>query len=340
MLQRKRNHYLNYWKGIGCFGVVFCHTRIPFYTLDGILQTMFRFTIPLFFMVSGYFCYGEDRGLVEKKLPAKIKRIFWINLGGCFYYLLMQLAIAILGDSHGSMEDVIERIHMMFNKETMVNWLVFNQDPFIHIMWFTSALLYCYFLFWIINHFNVYRLFYGLIPVLLVIHLILGNIMVLFGIEIPKIYYRNFLLFGLPFFMLGNLLHKYQTSILKKLSIKKSRQIFLLGLLLGIGEWFLTGRCEIYIGSILVVMSVFVLCLHQPEKKEHSFITRIGAEYSLFIYIVHYSLILGMERFAEKLIVPDSMVYYIYYFARPFLVFGICLVGAWLFYKLLRVLKK
>ena len=209
MLQKKCNHYLNYWKGIACFGVVFFHTRFPFDTLDGILQTIFRFAIPLFFMTSGYFCYGEDRGLVEKKMPAKIKRIFWINLGGCVYYFFVQLAIAILGDSHGSMEDVTERMHMMFNKETMVNWLVFNQDPFVHIMWFTSALLYCYFLFWVINHFNLYRLFYGLIPVLLVIHLIVGNAMVLFGMEIPKIYYRNFLLFGLPFGFLFDLLFHY-----------------------------------------------------------------------------------------------------------------------------------
>ncbi len=339
MLKKNRNHYLNYWKGIGCFGVVFFHTRFPLFTLDGILQTMFRFTIPLFFMVSGYFCYGEDRGLVEKKLPAKIKRIFWINLGGCFYYLLMQLAIAALGDSHGSMEDVIERVHMMFNKETMINWLVFNQDPFVHIMWFTSALLYCYFLFWVINHFNLYRLFYGLIPVLLVIHLVVGNVVALFGMETPKVYYRNFWLFGLPFFMLGNWLHKHQNSVQEKLSVEKCQQMFFIGLVLGVGEWFLIGRHEIYIGSILVVMSAFTLSLHQPEKKENSFITKIGSEYSLFIYIVHYSLMLVMERFAERFVVPDSKVYYVYYFARPFLIFGICLMGACVFYKVLNMLK-
>lgn len=339
MIRKKQNYYLNFWKGIACFGVVFFHIRFPIYTLDGILQSMFRFAIPLFFMISGYFCYGEDRGFVEKKLPAKMKRIFWINLGGCFLYFVIQLAIAVFGDSHGSMEDLLERLHMMFNKEAMVNWLVFNEDPFIHIMWFTSALLYCYILFWIINHFNLYRLFYGLIPVLLGIHLVLGNVLVLFGIEITKCYYRNFLLFGLPFFMLGNWLHKHQSGVVEKLSVEKCRQILFVGLILGVVEWLLIGRHEIYLGSILVVMSAFTLSMHQPEKKEDSFITKIGGEYSLFVYIVHSSLMIVLERFAEKLIVPYSTAYYAYYFARPFLIFGMCLIGACLFYKLLNMLK-
>lgn len=339
MIRKKQNYYLNFWKGIACFGVVFFHIRFPLYTLDGIVQSMFRFAIPLFFMISGYFCYGEDREYVEKKLPAKAKRIFWINLGGCFLYFIIQLSIALFGNSHGSIEDLIGRLHMMFNKEAMVNWLVFNEDPFIHIMWFTSALLYCYILFWIINHFDLYRLFYGLIPVLLGIHLVIGNGLALFGIEITKCYYRNFLLFGLPFFMLGNWMHKHHSDIVEKFSTEKCKRMLWAGLILGVAEWFLIGRHEVYIGSILVVMSAFTLSIHEPEKKENSFIAKVGEKYSLFIYIVHSGLMIVMERLAEKLIVPNSALYYIYYFARPFLIFGICLIGAWLFYKLLNMQK-
>lgn len=339
MSKKQQNHYLNYWKGLACFGVVFFHTRFPIYTLDGVIQSIFRFAVPLFFMISGYFCYYEDRVAVEQKLPAKIKRIFWINLVGCFYYFLMELAIALLGDSHGSMADLAERMHMMFNKEALANWVLFNQDPFIYIMWFTSALLYCYLFMWLINRFNGYRLLYAFIPVLLFVHLCLGNAVALFGMETQKIYYRNFVLFGLPFFMLGNWLHKHQMMAMEKLSVKSCWKIFFLGAVLSVVEWFLIGRHEMYIGSILIVLSAFTLSLHQPEKKSNSFITRIGAEYSLFIYIVHYSFMLVMERFAEKIIVPESMGYYVYYFARPFMVFGISLGVAWAFYKLMSLLK-
>lgn len=340
MAKKQRNDYLNYWKGIACFCVVFLHTRFPIVELDGMLQTLCRFAVPLFFMVSGYFCYSEDREVVEKKLPGKTKRIFWINLIGCVYYFLFQMAIALLGDSHGSFSDVVERIKILFNKTTMIEWIVFNQDPFVHIMWFTSALLYCYLIFWVINHFNLYRVFYGLIPVFLVIHLILGNILILFGVEIVKCYYRNFLLFGMPFFMLGNWLHKYKDCILGKFTVRKCQLILCVGLVLGVGEWFLLGRREMYLGSLLEVISIFLLTLYQPEKKKNSFITKIGTEYSLFVYVVHVSVALVMERFSGKLIVEGSTAYYVYGFIRPFLVFAICVIGAWAFYRLLNMLKK
>ena len=333
MAKGRRNQYLNYWKGIACFGVVFVHTRFPVEQLDGILQTIFRFAVPLFFMVSGYFCYGEDREIVEKKLPAKVKRIFWLNLGGCFYYFIMQMAIAVFGDSHGGEAAVPERLHLLFNKEKMIQWLVFNQDPFVNIMWFTSALLYCYIIIWVINHFNLYKISYKLIPVLIVIHLVMGNVLILFGVEINKVCYRNFLLFGLPFVLLGNWLHKNQEYILEKTTVKKCQMTLLAGWVLGMAEWFIEGRREMYLGTLLVLFSIFLLTLYQPEKKESSFLTIIGEKYSLFIYVVHYSLIVVLERFSEKLVMPGSTTYYIYGFIRPFLIFGICWAGAYVFYK-------
>ena len=340
MARKQKNYYLNYWKGIACFGVVFVHTRFPIYEVDGVLQTLFRFTIPLFFMISGYFCYGKDGEIVEKKLPSKMQRIFWINLAGCLYYFIVQLAIALFGDSHGTIADLVERFHMMFNGKNMINWLVFNQDPFVNIMWFTSALLYCYILFWLINHYNLYRLAYGMIPVLIFIHFILGNVLIFWGVEITKYYYRNFLLFGIPFFMMGNWLHKNQTVIMEKLTVRKCQCFLIVGLFLGVVEWFLVGRRELYLGALMSVIGIFIWTLYQPEKNKDSFWVKIGEEYSLYIYILHYSVIIVMERFSEKLIVPNSMLYYVYGFMKPFIIFGISLLVALAFNKALGILEK
>lgn len=339
MTRKQQNHYLDYWKGIACAAVVFFHTRFPIYTLDGVLQSMFRFAVPLFFMISGYYSYYEQRDMVTQKLPSKMKRIFWINLGGCFYYFVVQMAIGLFGDSHGSVEDTIERFHMLINKRTMVHWLIFNQDPFINIMWFTSALLYCYIIFWGVNHFNQYGLFYRLIPVLLAIHLVVGNLLILFGVEVNKVYYRNFLLYGIPFFMLGNYFHGHREDIIEKFNMEKCRWMFFLGLLLGIGEWFIVGRREMYLGTILVVISVFIMTMHEPEKKSKSFFTKVGKEYSLFVYIIHYSFIIVLESFFDSAIQAGSITYYIYRFAKPFLVFGGSVASAWIFYAMLHVLK-
>lgn len=339
MTQRQQNHYLDYWKGIACFGVVFLHTRFPIYTLDGVIQSMFRFAVPLFFMISGYYSYYQQNTVVQQKLPAKIKRILWINLGGCVYYFIVQMAIGLFGDSHGSLEDAIERLHMMFNQKTMVWWIVFNQDPFIHILWFTFALLYCYLILWGINRFHLYRLFYGMIPVFLAIHFLLGNVLILFGVEVDKVYYRNFLLFGLPFFLLGNYLHRCREEVVKKLSVTTCGWMFFIGLVLGVGEWFVFGRREMYLGTILITISVFVLTMHKPQKKSNSFLTKVGKEYSLFVYMIHYSFIIVLESVFDSAMAVDSGIYYVYRFAKPFLVFGGSVMSAWIFYYLLHRLK-
>ena len=200
MAERKKNYFLDYLKGLACFGVVFFHVKLPHYVLDGVIQAMFRFAIPLFFMVSGYFCDTSDRDKLEKKLPGKCRHILKISIIGCVYYFIFQMMIAVFGDSHGSMADVVDRLRQCFNAKALLEWIVFNQDPFINIMWFTFALLYCYLILWLINHFDWYKKVFWLIPVLIGVHMVMGNILTLFGISVSKLYYRNFLFLAYRFF--------------------------------------------------------------------------------------------------------------------------------------------
>lgn len=334
----KRNDFMNYLKGLACFGVVLFHVKLPNYMVDGIIQSVFRFAIPLFFMVSGYFCDTSDRDKLEKRLPAKCKHILGISIIGCVYYFIFNVMIAVFGDSHGSVEDVVERVTSVFEPQKLLEWVVFNQDPFINIMWFTFALLYCYFLLWVINHFDWYKKIFWCIPFLLGVHMILANVLILFGIEVSKLYYRNFLLFGLPFLLLGVWLRRNQVQVLEKISTGTTIILMVAGPLLSIAEWFVFGRRELFFGSILFVIGAFVYALHKPEAKQKSVITVIGEKYSLFVYIVHVSLISVLDRFAYKLL-PGGTVTLVYEYAKTFLIFGISIVGAYVFYGLLNAWK-
>lgn len=334
----KRNDFMNYLKGLACFGVVLFHVKLPNYMVDGVIQSVFRFAIPLFFMVSGYFCDTSDRDKLEKRLPAKCKHILGISVIGCVYYFIFNVMIAVFGDSHGSVEDVVERVTSVFEPQKLLEWVVFNQDPFINIMWFTFALLYCYFLLWVINHFDWYKKIFWCILFLLGVHMILGNVLILFGIEVSKLYYRNFLLFGLPFLLLGVWLRRNQVRVLEKISTGTTIILMAAGPLLSIAEWFVFGRRELFFGSILFVIGAFVYALHKPEAKQKSVITAIGERYSLFVYIVHVSLISVLDRLAYKLL-PDGVVTLVYEYAKTFLIFGISIVGAYVFYLWLNTWK-
>ncbi len=335
----KKNDFMNYLKGIACFGVVLVHVKLPNYVLDGVIQSVFRFAIPLFFMVSGYFCDTSDREKLEKRLPKKCKHILGISVIGCVYYFIFNVMIALFGDSHGTVEDVVKRVTSLFEPRKIADWILFNQDPFINIMWFTFALLYCYLLLWVINRFDLYRKMFWSIPVLLGVHMILGNVLILFGVEVSKLYYRNFLFFGLPFLLFGVWLRRNQARVMEKLPVKATAGFMLAGPLLSIAEWFVFGRRELFFGSIVFVLGAFVYALHRPEAKQNSFITVIGEKYSLFVYIVHVSLISVLDRVAYK-ILPGGAFTLVYEYAKTFLIFGISVVGAYVFYLLVNTWKK
>ena len=70
-MNKKRNYYLDFWKGIACFGVVFFHTYYAFYWGDrdvgNMLKAFFRFAMPLFYMISGYLLAN-----IQEKIEAKL----------------------------------------------------------------------------------------------------------------------------------------------------------------------------------------------------------------------------------------------------------------------------
>lgn len=338
MVVGKKNEFMNFLKGLACFGVVFIHVKLPNFVSDGVIQSMFRFAIPLFFMVSGYFCDTSDRETLEKKLPGKWKHILKISIIGCVYYFVFHMLIAVFGDSGGSIEDIIWRIKLFFSPQKLLEWVIFNQDPFVNILWFTFALLYCYLILWVVNHFNWYRKVFWCIPLFLGAHIIMGNLLLLFGIELSKLYYRNFLFYGLPFMFLGIWLRRNRERVLEKVSVKTACVLMAAGTLLSPAEWFVFGRRELFIGSILFVLGGFAYALHKPEAKKNSPITVIGERYSLFIYIVHFSLISVLDRFAYKLI-PTGLCVTVYEYVKVLIIFALSLMGAYILEQLMKKWK-
>ena len=56
---KKRNRCLDFMKGLACIGVVFMHCSFP-YPYGQVISFVFKFAVPIFFMVSGYYTYNED----------------------------------------------------------------------------------------------------------------------------------------------------------------------------------------------------------------------------------------------------------------------------------------
>jgi peptidoglycan/LPS O-acetylase OafA/YrhL len=139
--------------------------------------------------------------------------------------------------------------------------------------------------------------------------------------------------------LLGNLIHRYETVIIQRVTYFYCKIFFTLGIGIGFIEWFLVGRQELYIGSIIVVCVVFIYALSHEDKKKESCITFIGEKYSLFIYIVHISVGVLSNKIIFYLPFYNKNIYNIYQYLKPFIVVLLSSLMAWVFYKLIQFIS-
>lgn len=212
----KRIKSLDTIKAIAAWMVIFLHFSS---NQTGIINAYFRIAVALFFMISGYFLYKNDKVAVKKSCTKNCKKLIVI------LFLVNGLLILKSLIRHNSISDLIE---------TLSSWefLLFN-FKFAAYMWFVRALIYIYAIVWIIKSFFS-RYADQLLLVMLVVFVFLNLILckyslVLFNMSLPvDIYEIPSKLFGCGyvFFVGGYLIKKYESYIMGFFS--KMRSIFFL----------------------------------------------------------------------------------------------------------------
>lgn len=329
---KTRNLCLDSFKGIACLAVVFLHVRLPFEIIDGILQSAARFAIPLFFMVSGYYCYYEDTKTIVNRLPKKIVHILKIAGASFLYCLFIKIATCLFGlEGHS----IISMLKSLIEPEAIIKFLLFNVDPLINILWFVFALLYVYVIVYIFAKINRINILIYLMPILLAVHFALGNIAYAFNIELEPHIFRNCWFMGLPLFMIGYLTK--EKKLKQKINSNMARNLIFAGLATSVVEWVVIGgRQQMYIGSIIAAVAMIIYSEHNPSKVFSNCLYTIGNKYSLFVYIVHISVGIILDRMAKMANLIDNIVYLT---TKPIIVIIGSIVFAITFYKTLNFIK-
>ena len=158
-------------------------------------------------------------------------------------------------------------------------------------LWFLQALLYCYIVYYVLinKNFNLRKLYY-LIPPLLIGNLILGETFGMLGISIDIFLYRNFIFLGLPFFILGYLIHDKQEEICQLFGNKILLLIIFSSIVFSIAEYWVIGGvlCDLYVGTIILSTSIFVYCMKNPLKLNFKLAAWIGGTLYASMYILHF----------------------------------------------------
>ncbi len=281
---KNRNRTLDVVKAVCAYSVVLLHIHFPG-TAGNIANALARFAVPVFFMVSGYFCYRGD-ATEFAKTGKKIRHILMLILVAfpvCTMWELLQNHID--GDSQRKW------LKALFSEENIRQFLLYNNSSQIKWhLWFLPALLYCYLLFAVAARFRLYRLAYILIPVLLVIHFAMEEFSPYLDEHFRVMQFRNYLFTGFPFFMAGHLIHKYLQQLRDWFSGR--RELLLYGMVAAgaassLIEYELLGKQELLIGSVCMAVGIFLFAVVKQEAEIPETLAVVGQKYAFFIYLFH-----------------------------------------------------
>lgn len=322
MLQEKKYNYcFDFIKGIACIFVVLMHCEVPG-VAGVVIQSISRFCVPFFFMISGYYSYNTD----EKCTLKRIKKNAVLTFGASLLYIFFAIFQSCMG----------LEISFHIGKRSLLVWLIFN-EPFIIAgqMWFLFALIYVYILYYFIQKLHLEKIAYMLIPVLIIVYITLAQGMHVAGIFVPNFIYRNFLIEGFPFFMLGNLMHKKEETW--KVDNKIILCIIALTTVMCIGERAILGRdFGVNICTFVQVTAIFMYGINNGERHSGR-IQRIGKKYSMYVYILHPFIWHTLEMVYSGLNISHNIVAM---YIMPLLVIILSLLLSALCYKIFRSKRK
>ena len=287
-VRKGRNPWIECCRVLASFAVIMSHCKLPG-TVGSVIDCLDRFSVPFFFMVSGYFVYQateetirkRTRGILKMNILATLLYLVW----GCYKhrYIYEQSVLSWLKDR--------------LSLERLAKWFLICENPFAVHLWYLTAMLVCYILFILYVRWykepGHYKNLYLVGLYLFVIHFVLSSGGNAAGFYVPIEVFRNGLLYGLPMFSLGLFLREHEHHILEtyRLTTGKLVAIIFAGAAFSLLEWFGIGIVEMPIAILPTVISLILLLtsLHTSTIKSQT-VRRIVshfADLSAYVYVSH-----------------------------------------------------
>lgn len=297
-------------KAIAALGVVLIHFGFPGY-FGLFIQTIARFGVPVFFMISGYFCYSNNSSVSITVIKRKLLRTLKLAAFGFTLYFLAQCLI-------NGLADTLDKISL----SNVIKVVAFNAPQITSAhLWFVLALIYCYLFFAVMKRTDIIPYIKIYILVALCLHVFIAELLPCFGTTFPHPIVRNAVLFGFPFFMIGYIIHS-KINLLNQIAAQLLIMLCFAGTICSLLEKIILSRddlLECYVGSIIFSISIFLLALKLPTYNNFYIkkLEEIGRNYSMGIYLIHplvgELLFLNLKKYGIE-------NYYIIKWVNPFII--------------------
>ncbi len=221
-----------------------------------------------------------------------------ITISACLFYTIFMMIMALVGKD----------VNWTISKWGVFAWLIFNKPAWAGVAgqyWFLFALLYTYIFYGILMRCGWLKQAYWLAGFMFVVYVVLAQGMHLAGVHIPNMIYRNWLVEGFAYFMLGHWIHHHQDNL--KFDNKILLSVVFISTLFCWVERFVMGRdFGVNVVTIPQVFCLFLYAVNNPTSHK-GMIQEIGKRYSMFVYIIHPAVWHGLEAVYNKIGMSENM---------------------------------
>lgn len=325
----QKNNTLELFKLFASYMVLFVH--VPFHGEFGvIIDALARFTVPFFFLVSGFYSYQTTC----EKIKKRIANILILFIPAIICYNIFEIAKLMLWNKDG----LVVFFDRFTDLSTIINCLIFNNvyANFGHL-WYLLAILYVYLIFYFVTKFHAKdKVIFIISFLLLFLHIILGEGLSIVGIKIPLLVVRNFALMGIPFFALGLFVKKYEHKFqnIPGYIILVSA---IIGILTSIISRYFWDANELHIGSLFILFAIVCTFIKYKDVKYPSFVTALEG-CGTYIYIFHI-IISSVIQIAYGVLGIDMYASVFLENLHPLIVCVCSTIFAYIFIKILKALR-
>jgi fucose 4-O-acetylase-like acetyltransferase len=327
-MKAERNWGFDYLKGISCIVVVLLHCPLPGIVGELVIYA-FRFSVPIFFMISGYYSVWKSDEWIRSK-ALRLTRMLWTTEVFYFLWYLLRKCVIEREEPAVALREVSALSHPL---RTILCGSFFNGT-----LWYLYAIVWTYVLLLFLRKTRLFRRkgFRVCMIVLLLGIQIVGGYHVRMRHDIAEyiFLFRNAVTFGLPMTLLGGEIARSESRIRERLSLTGDLVILFLGNLMIVAEYIVSGIYMDFHFSTLVVsvgMVLFAITFRGEKVLWKRKICYMGRELSMWIYLLHYFFITLLEEFPQTMWLKN---------VKALLVCGSSVLGAFLCHRISVRMKK
>lgn len=173
---------------------------------------LFRLAVPMFFMMSGFFIYTEDKTKREGKAINFIKNSFQYLLAATIIYVCYDVVKLIVNNG-----DVINYLGHRYYTDFVKGFIIQNRPLTSgYHLWFLIAFFLCSVIHYLFTKFELCDLYIFIVPIALMISMCCGGYLkAIYHYPLALSYTRNAFYMGFPMFALGYILGKLKFTEFK-----------------------------------------------------------------------------------------------------------------------------